>query len=264
MKEIIKEKLKVKIFKTRALMGADAAGVISDKIKELLKTKEYVNIIFASAPSQNEFLAELNKKSVDWACVNAFHMDEYVGLGTADPQSFGYFIKERLFDKVACREVHYLNGAAEDMEAECERYTALLLKYPTDIVCLGIGENTHLAFNNPHVADFNDQQIVKIVDLDEACRLQQVNDGCFKNIDAVPTHALTLTIPALFKSHYAYAIAPGPLKANAIYYTINSEISETYPSSILRTHNNAVLYIDEDSAAKISWPWLSVSDAVEK
>ena len=256
MKELVKEKLKVKIFETRALMGADAAAVISDKIKELLKSKEYVNIIFASAPSQNEFLAELNKKSVDWSCVNAFHMDEYVGLATADPESFGYFLKERLLDKVSCREVHYLNGIADDMEAECERYAALLLKYPTDIVCLGIGENTHLAFNNPHVADFNDQKIVKIVDLDEACRVQQVNDGCFANINEVPTHALTITIPALFKSHYAYAIAPGPLKANAIYYTINSEISENYPSTILRTHDNVVLYIDEDSASKISWPWL--------
>jgi glucosamine-6-phosphate deaminase len=190
MKEITKEQLKVKIFETRALMGSAAAEIISDKINELLKTKEYVNIIFASAPSQNEFLAELNKKSVDWSRINAFHMDEYVGLGIDAPQGFGYFLKERLFDHVSCREVHYLNGIAENMEAECDRYAALLLKYPTDIVCLGIGENTHLAFNDPHVADFNDKEIVKIVDLDEACRLQQVNDGCFDNIDQVPTHAL--------------------------------------------------------------------------
>lgn len=251
MKEITKEKLKVKIFETRALMGTAAAEIISDKIKELLQSKEYVNIIFASAPSQNEFLAELNKESVDWSRVNAFHMDEYVGLGIDAPQGFGYFLKERLFDNVSCREVHYLNGSAENMEEECKRYSDLLLKYPTDIVCLGIGENTHLAFNDPHVADFNDQKVVKIVDLDETCRLQQVNDGCFKNINEVPTHALTITIPALFKSHYAYAIAPGPLKANAIYHTINSEMSERYPSTILRKHSNAVLFIDENSAAKI-------------
>jgi glucosamine-6-phosphate deaminase len=156
-----------------------------------------------------------------------------------------------LFDKVSCREVHYLNGLAENLEEECERYSALLQKYPTDIVCLGIGENTHLAFNDPHVADFNDQKIVKVVDLDEACRLQQVNDGCFNSISEVPTHALTITIPALFKVHYAYAIVPGPLKANAIYHTINSEINETYPSTILRKHDNALLFIDEDSAAKL-------------
>lgn len=251
MKEITKEKLKIKIFETRALMGATAAKVISDRILELLKSKEYVNIVFASAPSQNEFLAELNKKPVDWSCVNAFHMDEYVGLDKEAPQGFGHFLKERLFDKVLCREVHYLNGNAGNLEEECKRYSSLLEKYPTDIVCLGIGENTHLAFNDPHVADFNDQKIVKVVDLDEACRLQQVNDGCFKNINEVPTHALTITIPALFKAHYAYAIVPGALKANAIYHTINSEMSENYPSTILRKHSNAVLFIDENSAAKI-------------
>jgi len=251
MKEITKEKLKVKIFETRALMGAAAAEVISDRILELLKSKEYVNIIFASAPSQNEFLAELNKKPVDWSCVNAFHMDEYVGLDKDSPQGFGYFLKEKLFDKVSCREVHYLDGKAGDIEEECKRYSSLLGKYPTDIVCLGIGENTHLAFNDPHVADFNDMKIVKVVDLDNACRLQQVNDGCFKNLDEVPTNALTITIPTLFKAHYAYAIVPGPLKANAIFLTINSEISELHPATILRKHNNAELYTDEKGAAKI-------------
>lgn len=251
MREIRKEKLSVKIFETRAAMGTAAAKIISDKIIELSKSKDYVNIIFASAPSQNEFLAELSKLPVDWRRVNAFHMDEYVGIGLDAPQGFGFFLKERLFDKVSCREVHYLNGLAENLGEECERYSALLQKYPTDIVCLGIGENTHLAFNDPHVADFNDQKIVKVVDLDEACRLQQVNDGCFNTISEVPTHALTITIPALFKVHYAYAIVPGPLKANAIYHTINSEINETYPSTILRKHDNALLFIDEDSAAKL-------------
>jgi len=251
MREITQDKLKVKIFETRDLMGAAAAEIISDRILGLLKTKEYVNIIFASAPSQNEFLAELIKKPVDWSRINSFHMDEYVGLDKDDPQGFGYFLKEKLFGKVSCREVHYLNGNAEDIEEECERYSGLLKKYPTDIVCLGIGENTHLAFNNPHVADFNDPKIVKVVDLDEACRLQQVNDGCFKQINEVPTHALTITIPALFRSDYAYAIAPGPLKANAIYHTIHSEISETYPSTILRKHDHAVLFIDENSASKL-------------
>ena len=251
MREITQDKLKVKIFETRDLMGAKAAQIISDRILGLLKTKEYVNIIFASAPSQNEFLAELIKKPVDWSRINSFHMDEYVGLDKDAPQGFGYFLKEKLFDRVSCREVHYLNGNTGDPEEECERYSRLLLKYPTDIVCLGIGENTHLAFNDPHVADFNDPKIVKVVDLDEACRLQQINDGCFKEISEVPTHALTITIPALFKSDYAYAIAPGPLKANAIFHTVNSEISETYPSTILRKHDHAVLFIDEKSASKI-------------
>lgn len=251
MREFKKEKLNVKVFENRAELGAAAADIFAAKLKELLKTKEYVNVIFASAPSQNEFLAELNKKEVEWNRINAFHMDEYVGLDKDAPQGFGNFLKDRLFQNVKCREVHYLNGNADDIQEECTRYAALLTKYPTDIVILGIGENTHLAFNDPHVADFNDPLIVKVVDLDQDCRVQQVNDGCFANIGEVPTHALTITMPALFKSTFAYAIVPGKFKANAIEHTINSDISELYPSTILRRHDNATLFIDEDSASKL-------------
>jgi glucosamine-6-phosphate deaminase len=251
MKEIKKDNLKVRIFEDRPSLGAAAAEDITKKIKNILDSKEYANIVFASAPSQNEFLAELSKKPVEWNRINAFHMDEYVGLPSDAPQGFGTFLKERLFDKVTCREVHYINGNT-DPEAECERYTALLQKYPTDIVCFGIGENTHLAFNNPHVADFNDPKIVKVVDLDHDCRVQQVNDGCFSSIAEVPTHAITITIPALFKTRSAIAVVPGNLKANAIYNTLNKEISEQFPSTILRKHPDTTLYIDVNSAEKIS------------
>lgn len=251
MREINKDKLNVKIYSGRPELGAAAAEILTAKISELLKSKEYINIIFASAPSQNEFLAELLKKDIEWARINAFHMDEYVGLDKDAPQGFGNFLKDRLFSQVSCREVHYLNGNAADLKEECKRYSDLLIKYPTDIVCLGIGENTHLAFNDPHVADFNDPEIVKVVDLDQDCRNQQVNDGCFKTIDDVPTLALTITMPALFKSTYAYAIVPGKFKANAIYHTLQSDISELYPSTILRKHDHAVLFIDEDSASKL-------------
>jgi len=251
MREINKDKLNVKIYSGRPELGAAAAEILTAKISELLNTKEYINIIFASAPSQNEFLAELLHKNIEWNRINAFHMDEYVGLHPDAPQGFGNFLKDRLFSKVNCREVHYLNGNADSVQDECKRYSDLLIKYPTDIVCLGIGENTHLAFNDPHVADFNDPEIVKVVDLDQDCRIQQVNDGCFATIDDVPTHALTITMPALFKSTFAYAIVPGKFKANAIYHTINSDISELYPSTILRRHDHAVLFIDEDSASKL-------------
>lgn len=251
MRELTKDKLKVKVFETRSLMGKAAADAVSEKINELLATKEYVNIIFASAPSQNEFLAELKERDVDWGRINAFHMDEYVGLESDAPQGFGVFLRDRLFSHVSCREVHYMNGNADDPQQECERYANLLIKYPTDIVCLGIGENTHLAFNDPHVADFNDPLVVKVVDLDAHCRLQQVNDGCFAKLEEVPTHAITITIPALVKVPFAIAVVPGAFKANAVYHTLNSEISETYPSTILRMHPNAVLYIDENSAARI-------------
>ncbi len=251
MRKIFKEKLKIQVYETRSQMGFDAAKMISDRINEILASRDMVNVIFASAPSQNEFLSELTKMPVDWSRVNAFHMDEYIGLEENAPQGFGYFLKEKLFSKVSCKTVHYMDGNALNPIEECNRYAAQLKNFPVDIVCLGIGENTHLAFNDPHVANFNDKEIVKIVDLDEACRLQQVNDGCFKNINEVPQKALTITIPALFQVPFAVAIAPGPLKANAIYHTVNSEISEKYPSTILRRHPNVTLFIDKDSAAKI-------------
>ncbi|AHM63022.1 glucosamine-6-phosphate deaminase [Flammeovirgaceae bacterium 311] len=255
MKEITKEKLKVRIFNTRSQMGADAAEVVSEKIRELLQHKEFINIVFAAAPSQNEFLTSLRDKDVDWRRVNAFHMDEYVGLDSSAPQLFGNYLREKLFDKVSFREVYYLGGDPEKLDEECDKYTRLLEKYPTDIVILGIGENTHLAFNDPHVADFNDPKMVKIVDLDEKNRNQQVDPKdpiCFDTLEEVPTHAITLTIPALFKATYAYAVVPGKNKADAIYHTLNEEIQERYPSTLLREHPNAILYIDQDSASRLT------------
>lgn len=251
MREFRKDQLSVKVYDTRPELGKAAAEAVSRKIGGLLETKDQVNIIFASAPSQNEFLAELKKKDIDWSRIVAFHMDEYVGLDKDAPQGFGNFLKERLFSDVSCRAVHYINGNAADPEQECERYAGLLTDNPTDIVCLGIGENTHLAFNDPHVADFADPLVVKVVDLDKDCRLQQVNDGCFASLDEVPTHAITITIPALLKAGYAIAVVPGAFKANAIFYTLNSDISETYPSTILRQHPDATLFIDVNSAAKV-------------
>lgn len=251
MKEIIKDQLKVEIYDTRSLMGAAAAEIVTEKIAELLETKEHINIIFASAPSQNEFLAEIKGKDIEWNRINAFHMDEYVGLAADAPQGFGNFLKERLFEHVPLRSAHYLDGNA-DPAAECKRYAALLQQYPTDIVILGIGENTHLAFNDPHVADFNDPEIVKVVDLDEKCRVQQVNDECFDTVADVPVFALTITMPALFKSTFAYAIVPGPKKADAISHTLNAEISETYPSTILRRHPHAILFTDTQGASLIN------------
>ena len=243
------DNLEVKIFETRQEMGEAAALAVADKIRELQDTKEFVNIIFASAPSQNEFLATLkNEPGIQWEKINAFHMDEYVGIAADAPQNFGYFLKVRLFDHVNPRSVSYLNGNAADLNAECERYADLLKQYPIDIVCMGIGENGHLAFNDPHVAFFDDPLIVKQVELDEACRQQQVNDACFDTFDEVPQTALTLTIPTLMKSTYAYCIVPGEKKAQAIYHTVESDIQELYPSTILRNHPNAVLFIDKASS----------------
>lgn len=244
--------LKVNIYDTRKALGESAAADFADKVRELLQEKEEINIVFAAAPSQNEFLQALAKNDeIAWSRINAFHMDEYVGLNPEAPQSFGNFLKDRLFSKQPFKSLHYLGGSSENTAAECKRYAELLRRYPTHIVCMGIGENGHIAFNDPHVAFFDDKEWIKVVELDHKCRTQQVNDGCFKQIDEVPENALTLTIPALLSADLIFCMVPGKTKAQAVYDTVTGEITEKCPASILRTHKNAVLYTDVDSAAKI-------------
>lgn len=243
-----KDKLAVKVFENRKLMGKEAATDVADCIKQMLSEKKEINMIFAAAPSQNEFLEELVDSGVEWERINAFHMDEYIGLPLDAEQRFGTFLKERIFGRVPFKSVHYINGQAQP-EKECDRYSLLLKQYPVDIVCLGIGENGHIAFNDPHVAKFDDPELVKVVALDEKCRMQQVHDGCFRSIELVPTQAISLTIPALVAAKYMFCIVPASTKAQAVYDTIYGEISESCPASILRTKANAVLYLDSDSAA---------------
>lgn len=242
--------LAVAQFEDRPAMGRAAADAVIKRIEKLLAKQEFVNMIFAAAPSQNEFLEALvQHDGIEWNRINAFHMDEYIGLSDDAPQRFGQFLDDRLFKKVPFRAVNYLNGNAANIEEECKRYTALLKQYPTDIVCMGIGENCHIAFNDPHVADFEDPAWVKVVDLDLACRQQQVNDGCFVGLDLVPTHALTLTIPALVAAPAVFCMVPGPNKAVAVKHTLTDEVSALYPSTVLRRHPNAILYIDQESAS---------------
>jgi glucosamine-6-phosphate deaminase len=246
------DNLEIKIFDTRQKMGENAAELVASKIRELQELQENVNIIFASAPSQNEFLAALSTESdIAWERINAFHMDEYVGLPDDAPQNFGNFLKFNLFDKVPVKSAFYINGNAPDIERECERYAQLLTEYPADIICMGIGENTHIAFNDPHVTDFKDPLLVKKVALDHASRQQQVNDECFDSLDEVPEDAITLTVPALLIAKYAYIIVPGEKKAQAIFSTVEEEISEEFPSTILRNHAHAILFIDKDSSGKL-------------
>lgn len=250
--QIQKNKLIINVFPSRALLGLSAAEEVSAKISQLLTVQDEVNIIFAAAPSQNEFLSGLLSSEIEWGRINAFHMDEYVGLDACAPQLFGNFLKEKLFDKVSFKSVNYLNGNAADLVKECERYADLIRQWPTDIVCLGIGENTHLAFNDPHVADFDDAKLVKVVELDLACRQQQVNDGCFATLSDVPSIALTLTIPALYQATYAYCMVPGEKKAKAVHLTLTEKIDASYPSTILRRHPHAILYADEASTSLFS------------
>ena len=253
IRSFTKNNLAVKIYESREELGQAAAKDAGHKIKELQQSRQFLNIIFAAAPSQNEFLANLiRQEGIDWQRIRAFHMDEYVGLPATAPQAFGNFLNERIFSLRPFGSVNYLNGQCASGEAECIRYSRLLEKYPVDIVCMGIGENGHIAFNDPHVADFNDTVDVKVVELDRICRQQQVNDGCFSLIGQVPTHALTVTIPALMKARYIFCMVPGNSKAQAVENTLEKEISERHPSTILRNHPSAILYVDRQSAGQYS------------
>ncbi|MBC7571476.1 MAG: glucosamine-6-phosphate deaminase [Spirosoma sp.] len=244
--------LRVQVVENRQELGRQAALTAADKIRALQQTQDFVNIIFASAPSQNEFLTALAQQAgINWPRIRAFHMDEYIGLPANAPQTFGRYLKQQLFDKVPIHQVFYLEGNAPDAQQECLRYGALLEAYPTDITCMGIGENCHIAFNDPHVADFNDPALVKQVELDLTSRMQQVGDACFERLEQVPTHALTLTIPALLRAHHLFCMVPAAQKAEAIQHTLVDAISEKYPSTILRNHADATLFIDSDSARMV-------------
>jgi glucosamine-6-phosphate deaminase len=244
------DRLRVEIYADRERMGVAAAYAVAKRMKDVIADRGEVVVVFASAPSQNEFLATLRSLGgIAWDKVFAFHMDEYIGLPVDAPQGFGNFLRENLFDQVRPGTAYFLNSQAPDPEEECERYATLLEAHPVDIVCAGIGENGHLAFNDPPVADFADPLQVKVVELDEACRMQQVHDGCFPDLDSVPTHALTMTIPALMAARWIYTVVPGPTKAQAIKDTLTGPIGTHCPATALRQHPDSILYTDKDSAS---------------
>lgn len=245
------DKVVINIYDTREEMGEAAAREASLYIKKLLEEKEEINCMFAAAPSQNEFLRVLVKdKSIPWQRINAFHMDEYMGLVEGDTRSFRSFLNNAIFDKVPFKNIYLINGENEP-KMECDRYEAIMEKHPLDIVFMGIGENGHIAFNDPPVADFKDPNNIKIVELDENCRMQQVHDKCFNALEEVPKYAFTVTIPKLMEANHIFCIVPGSLKAQAIQDALNGGISEACPASILRTHDNTQLFLDRDSASKL-------------
>ena len=252
LKEFKADRLLVKVFSDRAEMGIVSASEAAEYLKRLLAEQEEIGVIFAAAPSQNEFLAALISDSeIDWTRVNAFHMDEYIGLDPVHPAGFRNFLRERVFSRAAFKTVNYLNGNASDPKAEAARYGKLLDDNSPEVCLMGIGENGHIAFNDPPTADFNDKAKVKIVKLDEHCRMQQVNDGCFETIGQVPTHALTVTIPGLMAAKALFCMVPAPTKADAVCDAINGPVSTSCPASILRTHENARLYLDADAGRYI-------------
>ena len=249
MKEYLCDRLRVNVYPTRDEMGRAAAADIKAKILDLLQRKETLRMIFAAAPSQNEVLAALaHDKEIPWDKIHAFHMDEYIGLPASAPQAFGNFLSEHLWGLVPFKSVNYIDITAKDAVSECARYASLLATAPIDIVVMGIGENGHIAFNDPPVADFSDPLAVKPVALDEVCRRQQVNDGCFASLDDVPQTAITLTVPTLFAGGALFCIVPAKTKAEAVKNTLTGEVGEWCPATILRHHENATLYLDSDSS----------------
>ncbi len=252
LKDFTVGKMRVRCFETRSEMGEIAAKDGAAAINKIIAAKGECNVIFAAAPSQNDVLASLcADKTVDWTKVNAYHMDEYIGLPEDAPQGFGNFLKDAIFGKLPFKSINYLKGGSADIDAEIERYENLLKENKPDIVFMGIGENGHIAFNDPAVAHFDDNCLVKKVGLDDICRQQQVNDGCFKTIGDVPTHALTLTIPALMIPEYIFCVVPAPTKANAVKNTCLGIITEKVPATVLRLHENSELYLDKDSGKYI-------------
>lgn len=250
MKYMKIDRLQVFIAESREEMGRLSGHDVAAMIKLLLSMKEELNVMFAAAPSQNDVLATLvSDPEIDWSRVNAFHMDEYIGLSRTAPQGFGNFLRERVFSKAQFKSVNYINPEATDPLAEADRYEALLLAHPMDVCILGIGENGHVAFNDPGEADFSDARLVKPVHLDERCRQQQVNDGCFASLDEVPRMALTVTVPGLLRAKAMFCIVPTTNKAEAVKNTLKGEVSQACPASILRTKANARLYLDPASAS---------------
>lgn len=231
-------------------MGQAAADDIAEALCKRLGDQPSVRIIFAAAPSQDAMLSALARApGIDWARVTALHMDEYVGLDEAAPQRFGNYLSERLFSRVHPGRVELI-GPGADPAPEAERYARVLAAEPIDILCAGIGENGHIAFNDPGIADFADTKLVKVVALDERSRRQQVNDRCFTRLSDVPTHAITVTIPALLSASEVFCVVPGSSKSAAVRNALFGPVAASCPASVLRRHPRCTLYLDADSAPR--------------
>lgn len=237
----------VRTLPSRAALGQAAAFDIARALRTALARQPRVRAIFAAAPSQAETLAGLSTQpGIDWPRIDAFHMDEYLGLPAHAPEAFRAWLTRHLFALVRPGAVHLIDGAAPP-QPEAARYAALLAAAPIDVVCLGIGVNGHLAFNDPPVADLHDPHAVKPVELDATCRQQQVDDGCFPTLGAVPTHALTLTIPRLLDAGRLFCMVPGEAKRAAVTAALHGPLGTACPASALRLHPRCTLYLDEGS-----------------
>jgi glucosamine-6-phosphate deaminase len=242
--------LAVRVYASQADLSQDVARITKAYLLETLAAKGAAAAILATGNSQIKFLEELVRLGeVDWSKITLFHMDEYLGIDAGHKASFRRYMRERVEARVKPRAFHYLEGDALLPMDECDRYTKLLRAQPIDLCCLGIGENGHLAFNDPPVANFEDKRCVTIARLDEACRLQQVGEGHFANMAVVPQYALTLTIPMLCAAKKMLCIAPEKRKAQAVKAALQGPISTDCPASILRRQAHATLFLDADSTS---------------
>ncbi len=246
------DSLAVEIYPDKAATSQAAADFVAGHIRAAIAERGSSRVIFATGASQYDFLASLCAAAdIDWSLVTAFHLDEYVGVNADHPASFRRYLQERLFSRLPFAAVHLLTGDAPDPIAECRRYASLLAAAPIDVACVGIGENGHLAFNDPP-ADFYTTAAVHVVELDEACRQQQVGEGHFPDLAAVPPQALSMTIPAILDAKVISCVVPDARKAAAVHCTLQGPIDPACPASAMRTHPRCRLYLDSASAGQLS------------
>lgn len=244
------DQLPIAIYPSNQALGQAAAHDARQLIQTAIAERGAANIIIATGNSQLTFLHALRDlEGIDWSKVTVFHMDEYVGIDPNHPASFPLFLRTHILDKVKPAKFYPVPGQVEDVDKACQAYAQLLHEHPADLVAMGWGENGHIAFNDPPYADFDDPVWVKVVALAEASRRQQVGEGHFPTLNDVPTHAITLTIPALLAPKHILCIVPEARKAEAVRACLTQPINEDRPGSILRTAPNAQLYLDPDSAA---------------
>ena len=243
------ESLTINVFETKAELGRTAADFVTETLSAAILRNGTASMILATGVSQFEFLDALSNSPLEWSKITTFHLDEYKDMSVKHPASFRKYLHERILDRVKPAHAYYLNGDADNADAEIGRYENLLKQHEIDIACIGIGENGHLAFNDPPVADFNDPRLVKIVELDDACREQQLGEGWFETLDDVPTHALSLTIPAILRCKTISCVVPDERKAKAVRDALLGPITTACPASILRSHADSFLWLDENSAS---------------
>ena len=244
--------LKFEIYESRQAAGEAAARDVAEAMQAVLPAQGDLGVIFATGASQLSMLRSLvERKDVSWERIVGFHMDEYVGLPADHFASFRRYMRMELTSRVPIKAFHEVDGSHPDVEQACAQYAAVLKAGNPQICLLGIGENGHLAFNDPFLCDFNDPQDVRLVMLDTECREQQVAEGWFPSVDAVPRQAITLTIPALVRVPKLIVSVPGVRKAKIVRRVIEEEISNACPATLLKTHPDATVYLDDESSSEL-------------